>query len=264
MNHLKNIRLRRSAPLLLALLSALAAPLAHGALPIYDFVVKNVYPHDPDAFTQGLFISKGVLYESTGLPGRSSVRKVELKTGKVLMKTDIAAQYFGEGITEFNDEIVGLTWTSQVGFVFDKASLKMKQTFSYAGEGWGLASDGKHILMSDGTAFIRTLKPGTLEELKRVQVTAEGKPLDRLNELEWVDGELYANVWGADVIARIDPESGKVVGWIDLTGLLKAEWKDGHTVDVLNGIAYDKQQRKLYVTGKLWPKMFEIALVKRK
>ena len=249
---------------LLVLLGAIAVPAAQGAIPIYDFVVKNVYPHDPGAFTQGLFYSKGILYESTGMEGRSSVRKVELKTGKVLMKTDMAAQFFGEGITEVNGDIVSLTWTSQVGFVYDKASLKMKQTFSYPGEGWGLANDGKNVLMSDGTSYVRTLKPGTLEEIKRVQITADGKPLDRLNELEWVDGELYANIWGADVIARIDIDNGKVVGWIDMTGLLKPEWKGSQPVDVLNGIAYDKQQRKLYVTGKLWPKLFEIALVKRK
>ena len=248
----------------LLLLTALAGSAAHGAIPIYDVVVKNVYPHDAGAFTQGLFFSNGYLYESTGLQGRSSLRKVELKTGKVVMKTDISSEYFAEGITEVKDDIVGLTWTSQVGFVFDKATLKMKQTFSYAGEGWGLAHDGKHVLMSDGTAFIRTLKPGSLEEISRVQVTADGKPLERLNELEWVDGELYANVWGADVIARIDATSGKVIGWIDLSGLLKPEWRAAQPVDVLNGIAYDKQQRKLYVTGKLWPKLFEVALVKRK
>lgn len=257
-----NKSLNRYALVLLAAAAVLAAP-AQAAIPIYDFVVKNVYPHDPNAFTQGLFYSKGFLYESTGLQGRSSVRKVELKTGKVLMKTDIASEYFGEGITEVSENIVGLTWTSQVGFVFDKASLKVKQTFSYPGEGWGLANDGKNVLMSDGTSYLRTLKPGSLEEISRVQVTADGKPLERLNELEFVDGELYANIWGADVIARINPVSGKVVGWIDLTGLLKAQWKGSQPVDVLNGIAYDKQQRKLYVTGKLWPKLFEIALVKR-
>lgn len=259
-----NYHFRTARPLLLLSLSLLSAACAQAAIPVYDAVVKAVYPHDPEAFTQGLIYSQGHLYESTGLQGRSSLRKVELKSGKVLMKTDIAAEYFAEGITEINDEIIGLTWTSQVGFVFDKATLKMKQTFSYPGEGWGLASDGKHILMSDGTSYVRTLKPGSMEELTRVQVTADGKPLERLNELEYVDGELYANVWGADVIARIAPASGKVVGWIDLSGLLKDDMKGGRVVDVLNGIAYDKQHRKLYVTGKLWPKLFEIALVKRK
>lgn len=246
------------------LIAALASPAAGAAIPVYDYVVKNVYPHDPKAFTQGLLVSKGVMYESTGLQGQSSLRKVEIKTGKVLMRTEIAPQYFAEGITDVQDEIVGLTWTSQVGFVFDKATLKMKQTFSYQGEGWGLANDGKNILMSDGSATIRVLKPKSLEEVARIQVTADGKPLDRLNELEWVNGELYANVWGADVIARIDTATGKVVGWIDLKGLLKAEWKGSQPVDVLNGIAYDKDHRKLYVTGKLWPKLFEIELIKRK
>lgn len=240
-----------------------AAGAAQAAIPVYGFIVKNSYPHDPDAFTQGLFYADGVLYESTGLNGKSSVRKTDLKTGKVLMKTDIAADYFGEGITDVGNTIVGLTWTSHVGFVFDKATLKMKQTFSYPGEGWGLANNGSDVFMSDGTAVIRVLNPKTLAEVRRIQVTAEGKPIDRLNEMEWVDGELYANVWGSDVIARIDPASGKVVGWIDLAGLLDDKSRAAGNVDVLNGIAYDSKKKRLFVTGKLWPKLFEIELVRR-
>ncbi len=235
---------------------------AVGAIPVYGYLVKNSYPHDPQAFTQGLLIVDGQMYESTGLTGRSSVRRVELSTGKVLQKTDIGAPHFGEGITAVGNTIVGLTWTSQLGFVFDKATLKMKQTFSYPGEGWGLANDGKQLLMSDGSAFIRVLDSKTLAEIRRFQVTADGKPIERLNELEWVDGQLYANIWGSDLIARIDIASGKVVGWIDLTGLRDPQWKAAQADDVLNGIAYDAKRRRLYVTGKLWPRLFEIELVK--
>lgn len=245
------------------LLAGAGAGAAEAAIPVYGFLVKNTYPHDPDAFTQGLFYTDGVLYESTGLNGKSSVRKTDLKTGKVLMKTDIAPDYFGEGITDVGNTIVGLTWTSHVGFVFDKATLKMKQTFSYPGEGWGLANNGTDVFMSDGTAVIRVLSPKTLAEVRRIQVTADGKPIDRLNEMEWVDGELYANVWGSDVIARIDPASGKVVGWIDLSGLLDEKSRASGAVDVLNGIAYDSKKKRLFVTGKLWPKLFEIELVRR-
>lgn len=243
--------------------SAGALGLAHGAIPVYGFVVKNSYPHDPLAFTQGLFFRDGALYESTGLNGRSSVRRVQLETGKVLMKKDIASEFFGEGITAIGDEIVGLTWTSQVGFVFDMKSLELKRRFGYTGEGWGITNDGKRVYMSDGSAAIRVLDPATLKELRRIQVTAGGKAVDRLNELEWVEGELYANVWGTDVIARIDPASGRVLGWIDLTGLLDPRWVGIRNVDVLNGIAYDSKRRRLFVTGKLWPRLFEIELVKR-
>jgi glutamine cyclotransferase len=254
--------LKRVTLLAAALLLA-GAGAAQAAIPVYGFFVKNTYPHDTDAFTQGLFFTDGILYESTGLNGKSSVRKTDLKTGKVLMKTDIGADYFGEGITDVGNTIVGLTWTSHVGFVFDKATLKMKQTFSYPGEGWGLANNGSEVFMSDGTAAIRVLDPRTLAETRRIQVSADGKPVDRLNEMEWVDGELYANVWGSDVIARIDPASGKVVGWIDLAGLLDEKSRAGANVDVLNGIAYDSKKKRLFVTGKLWPKLFEIELVRR-
>jgi glutaminyl-peptide cyclotransferase len=170
---------------------------------------------------------------------------------------------FGEGSTAVGDNILGLTWQSKTGYVFDAKTFAMKAKFPYEGEGWGLASDAKNVYMSDGSASIRVLDPATLKEVRRVQVTADGKPIDSLNELEVVDGELYANVWGTDVIARIDPASGKVTGWIDLTNLLPREKRGTSSVDaVLNGIAYDGKHRKLYVTGKLWPKLFEIELVR--
>lgn len=242
----------------LFLLSGWGSSLA--AIPVYGFTVKNTYPHDQQAFTQGLFFKDGYLYESTGLNGRSTIRKVELATGKVLQKRDISVVYFGEGITEIGGNIIGLTWQSHIGFVFDRTSFKLKRQFQYDGEGWGLASDQQHVYMSDGTSFIRVLNPA-LKEVKRFQVTADGVPVDRLNELEWVEGELFANIWGSDLIARINPESGLVIGWIDLRALLAPNLRGNASPDaVLNGIAYDKKLRRLFVTGKLWPKLFEIEL----
>jgi glutaminyl-peptide cyclotransferase len=253
---------KKLAPFALAC-SLLAATAAQAAIPVYGFMVKNTYPHDSQAFTQGLSIRDGYLYETTGQNGRSSLRKVELASGKVLQKKDLASEFFGEGSALVGQEIVGLTWTSHVGFVYDLKTFALKRRFNYAGEGWGLASDAQHIYMSDGSAEIRVLDPKTLEEQRRIRVTAEGKPITQLNELEVVDGELFANVWGTDVIARIDPASGNVVGWIDLTGLLPPDKRGTTSVDaVLNGIAYDSKHKRLYVTGKLWPKLFEIELVK--
>jgi glutaminyl-peptide cyclotransferase len=238
------------------------ANLAQAAVPVYGFVVKNTYPHDPQAFTQGLFIKDGQLYESTGQKGQSSMRKVDLKTGKVLQKKALADEYFGEGSTPVGDTIVNLTWQSNVGFIYDARTFALKGRFNYKGEGWGLANDANNVYMSDGSAEIRILDPKTLEERRRIRVTADGKPISQLNELEVVEGEIYANVWGTDVIARIDPASGKVVGWIDLSNLLPPAQRGTSSPDaVLNGIAYDGKHRRLYVTGKLWPKLFEIELV---
>src|SRR5262249_307188 len=195
----------------------------------------------------------------------SSLRKVELATGKVLQKKDLAPAFFGEGITEGGGDIVCLTWTTHVGFVFDLKTFDEKRRFEFAGEGWGLTTDTRHLYMSEGSAAIRVLKPETLEEIRRIHVTADGAPVARLNELEWVDGELFANVWGRDVIARIDPRSGHVVGWIDLSGLLEPARRGTASTDaVLNGIAYDAKRHRLFVTGKLWPKLFEIAVGKVK
>ncbi|MFL6657009.1 MAG: glutaminyl-peptide cyclotransferase [Massilia sp.] len=231
------------------------------AIPVYGFVVKNSYPHDTTAFTEGLVFKDGFLYESTGMKGHSNIRKVELATGKILQQKDIPAEFFGEGIAEIDGNIVALTWTTQVGFVFDMKTFKQKRQFHYTGEGWGITSHERQLYMTDGTPSIRILDPA-MKEVRRIEVTADGKPLPRLNEIEWVDGELYVNVWGTDVIARIDPASGKVVGWVDLTALLPAGQRGTDNVDaVLNGIAYDSKKRRLYVTGKLWPKLFEIELV---
>jgi len=249
----------------LALLSAASGSVpahAAGAIPVYGYVVKHTYPHDPQAFTEGLFFRDGQLYESTGQKGQSSLRKVDLKTGKVLQKKEIADQFFGEGSTSLGDTIATLTWQSNVGFLFDAKTFALKGRFNYKGEGWALTGDGAHVYMSDGTAEIRVLDPKTLAEQRRIKVTAEGRPITQLNELEWVEGQIFANVWGTDIIARIDPDSGAVVGWIDLTNLLPPAQRGTDSVDaVLNGIAYEPKSRKLYVTGKLWPKLFEIELV---
>lgn len=236
---------------------------AQAAIPVYGFMVKHTYPHDPQAFTQGLFFKDGHLFESTGLNGKSWLRKVELTTGKVLQQKDLPKDIFGEGATLVGDEIVSLTWTSKYGFVFDASTFTLKRKFTYDSEGWGLASDAQAVYMSDGSPTIHILDPKTLKEQRRIQVTAEGKPIPELNELEMVEGELFANVWGTDVIARIDPATGNVVGWINLAGLLPLEKRGTSSADaVLNGIAYDAKQKRLFVTGKLWPKMFEIELVR--
>jgi glutaminyl-peptide cyclotransferase len=234
------------------------APVA--GVPVYEAEVVHTYPHDATAFTEGLFYSKGYLYESTGLEGRSTIRKVRLDTGAVLQKVDIPPQYFGEGIVDWHGRLVSLTWKSQIGFVFDLATLKLERQFSYSGEGWALTRDEKELIMSDGTPELRFLDPATLKETHRVTVTLDGKALANVNELEWVKGEIFANVWQTDWIVRIEPASGRVVGAINLSGLLKPEDKVAGQTDVLNGIAYDAKNDRLFVTGKNWPKLFEIRL----
>jgi glutaminyl-peptide cyclotransferase len=262
MKTLKTSKILASIALGCTVLAAAVAPAAQAAIPVYRYIVKNAYPHDTGAFTEGLFFREGQLYESTGQKGHSSLRKVDLKTGRVLQKKELAPEFFGEGTTAVGANIVNLTWQSNVGFIFDAKTFALKGRFNYKGEGWGLASDAEHVYMSDGSADIRILDPKTLAEQRRIHVTADGKPITQLNELELVEGQLFANVWGTDVIARIDPDSGNVVGWIDLTGLLPPDQRGTSNVDaVLNGIAYEPKGRKLYVTGKLWPKLFEIELI---
>lgn len=229
-----------------------------GATPRYSYSVVHVFPHDPAAFTQGLEYVGGFLYEGTGLHGRSSIRKVKLETGEVVQRRDISPEYFGEGITIWKSMLIELTWQSHVGFVYDRASFNPARTFSYTGEGWGLTHDDASLIMSDGTASLRFLDPTTFAEKRRVQVTDGGAPVVRLNELEYVKGEVLANVWQTDHIARIAPESGRVLGWIDLHGLLPAG--EASPDGVLNGIAYDAARDRLFVTGKLWPKLFEIRI----
>ncbi|WP_028102244.1 glutaminyl-peptide cyclotransferase [Pseudoduganella violaceinigra] len=244
--------------------AALAAQIASAAVPVQGYAIKAAYPHDPQAFTQGLFFKDGFLWESTGQYGASSVRKVELATGKVLQKRDLPEKVFGEGIAPHGDSIVGITWMNQAGYVMDQGSFAIKGTFNYLGEGWGLTSDGERLYMSDGTPEIRVLDPKTFGEQRRIQVTADGQPLMQINELEWVEGQIYANVWQSDRIARIDPASGQVLGWIDLSGLAATAKVGADADNVLNGIAYDAKSRRLFVTGKRWPKLFEIELKSHK
>jgi glutaminyl-peptide cyclotransferase len=257
-------RVRSTGPRRFTLLSWLlsCAGAAHAAVPIYDVEIVHTYPHDTSAFTEGLFYLNGYLYESTGLEQHSSIRKVRIETGEVLQKIDIPAQYFGEGIVAWHDHLISLTWKSHIGFVFDLRTFKRQRQFEYPGEGWALTRNDKHIIMSDGTPELRFLDPNTLAETGRIQVTFEGTPVSNVNELEWVKGEIYANKWQTNWIVRIDPDNGHVVGLINLAGLLSpSDIVPGQT-DVPNGIAYDAKNDRLFVTGKNWPKLFEIRLRK--
>jgi glutamine cyclotransferase len=229
-------------------------------IPVYTYNITNTYPHDRDAFTEGLIFEDGVLYEGTGLLEQSTLRRVELETGAVLQIRELSDQLFGEGITIYGDKIIQLTWQSNIGFVYDKDSFELLQEFNYSTEGWGITHDGERLIMSDGTSTLHFLDPQTFEEISQLEVFDNDGPVTRLNELEYIQGEIYANVWQTDLVARIAPETGRVIGWIDLRGLLTAEDRL-EPVDVLNGIAYDAEADRLFVTGKLWPKLFEIELI---
>lgn len=233
-------------------------PPAGSIAPRYTYQIVRQFPHDPDAFTQGLEFVDGALYEGTGLEGHSRVRKVDLESGKVLQEVALAPEYFGEGIAVLPNRVLQLTWRSKIGFVYDRATLRQIGTFRYTGEGWGLTHTDQDVIMSDGTDQLRFLDPTSLAERRRLSVSDAGMPIKDLNELEWIDGEIYANVWQTDWIARVSPATGHVTGWIDLAGLLSAGER-AHA-DVLNGIAYDRQAKRLFVTGKLWPRIFEITL----
>jgi glutamine cyclotransferase len=227
--------------------------------PEYTFAIVRVFPHDSSAYTQGLAYRDGFLYEGTGLNGRSSLRKVRLEKGEVVQRVDLGAEFFGEGIAIVKDKVLQLTWTSEVGFVYDLNSFRMLRKFSYLGQGWGLAANGDELFLSDGTSEIRVLDAEKFQEKRRLKVHDRSTLIDQLNELEFVDGQLFANVWHSNRIARISPQTGEVVGWIDLTGLLSPVYRREPEA-VLNGIAYDPVQRRLFVTGKLWPSVFEIRL----
>ena len=230
----------------------------------YTFEVTRVYPHNPNAFTQGLLFADGFLYESTGQYGRSSLRKVDLETGQVLQSVPLEGQFFGEGLTLFGGRLIQLTWLSQIGFVYDRESFALRDQFAYLTEGWGLTHDGNRLIMSDGTSVLYFLDPKSFAETGQLQVHDDRGPVTRLNELEWIDGEIFANIWRTDYIARISPQSGRVTGWIFLGDLLSAEDRPRLPDAVLNGIAYDPATKRLFVTGKLWPKLFEIKLIEQK
>lgn len=234
-------------------------------VPTYTYDIIATYPHDPKAFTQGLVFRDGVMYEGTGGEGSdpytSSLRKVELATGKVLQKHDLPREYFGEGIAILGDKIFQLTWKEGKAFVYERETFRLLQEFEYQGEGWGLTEDGTNLYMSNGTHVIRVVDPANFKDVRQIVVKDErGNPVVQLNELEWVKGEIWANVWQKGWIVRIDPTSGNLLGRIDLTKITDEEQRGNRNADVLNGIAYDAQSDRLFVTGKLWTRLFEIKL----
>lgn len=235
-----------------------AAQRRSASAPVIGYEVVNVFPHDREAFTQGLLYRDGVLYESTGLKGRSTLRKVRLETGEVLQQVKVDSRYFAEGLTDWRNRLIQLTWETNIGFVYDLATFKQVRTFTYPGEGWGLTNDGRRLIMSDGTPTLRFLDPETFQETGRLEVKDGSIPVEDLNELEFVEGEIYANVWTTDRIAIIAPATGRVTAWINLAGLMPRAVTAGDAV--LNGIAYDAGRRRLFVTGKLWPRIFEIKV----
>jgi glutamine cyclotransferase len=238
---------------------AFAAPPAQ--IPVYSYEIVHTYPHDRGAFTEGLFFHDGYLYESTGMNGQSSIRKVELASGRVVKQRDLPNDVFGEGIVDWKNELIGLTWKNQEGYVFDLDSFDFEHKFAYSGEGWGMTRNDRNLLMSDGTSTIRVLDPATLKQVGAINVTMQGQPIDQINELEWIKGQIYANIWQTNRIARIDPKTGHVTAWIDMSGLLSHSDREAAGADVLNGIAYDAKTDRMFVTGKYWPNLFEIKLV---
>jgi glutamine cyclotransferase len=225
------------------------------------YQIIHVYPHDSKAFTQGLIYVDGHLYESTGLLGRSSLRLVDLSTGQVLQKHDLPSEYFGEGLTDWGSNLIQLSWTTHKGFVYDRFSFSLLRTFAYDGEGWGLTHDDTQLIMSDGTSYLRFLDPKSFRMTRRIHVQDDaGHAVENLNELEYIHGEIYANIWQTDEIIRISPRTGKILGRIDLSGIIDEDELEGPGA-VLNGIAYDSTGDRLFITGKLWPKLFEIKIV---
>lgn len=250
--------LRSAAGICLALL-AVSCGEKDPTVPIHGYRVVNTFPHDASAYCQGLIFEDGMLYESTGLLSQSTVRRVVLETGKPDLTVRLPGNLFGEGLTMFDGELYQLTWHAGQATVLDPETLKVQRTLRYSGEGWGLTTDGKEMIMSDGSSYLTFRDPKTFERLRRVQVTILGAPVDQLNELEWVEGEVWANRWKHNYIVRIDPKSGEIVGSINLKGIF-----DNSSIAsddaVLNGIAYDSKAKRIFVTGKLWPKLFEIEV----
>ena len=246
----------------LTIISCSSTPVSQESKPaaVYTYKIINVYPHDRNAFTEGLVFENGNMYEGTGQLGRSSLRRVKLETGEVLQARQLSDKDFGEGITIYGDKIIQLTWQSGKGFIYDKNSFKLLNEFSYSTEGWGITTDGKRLIMSDGSSNLYFLDPETFKVTGSIKVHYNDNPVSGINELEYVNGRIYANIWYTDRIAIIDPGNGRVTGWIDLTGLLASQGYNG-PADILNGIAYDAKSDRLFVTGKYWPLLFEIKVV---
>lgn len=259
---------KRSAARILWILGVTSAVLlgrlwwSMSGMPVYGYRVVARYPHDPSAYTQGLLVHEGELFESTGGYGRSTLRVVDLESGEVLRSSSLPGASFGEGIAIVGDRLIQLTWQNHVARVCSLDRLEIVKSFNYEGEGWGLTTDGERLYMSDGTHELRVLDPETFEELNRLPVLQDGRIVEQLNELEWIEGEIWANVWKSEWIVRIDPETGAVVGWIDLSGIFDARAID-HEDAVLNGIAYDPDDERIFVTGKLWPWLFEIEVERK-
>jgi glutamine cyclotransferase len=251
-----SIKRLRLATLALALLLAAAAP-SHAS---DTYRIIHTYPHDRQAFTQGLIYTGGHLYKSTGLEGHSSLRMEDLETGSILQYKDVSSQYFAEGLTQWGNTLIQLTWQNHIALVYDLATFRFLRAIPYSGDGWGLTQDGKNLILSDGSATLHFLDPETFHELRHITVQDRGVPVTQLNELEFVHGQIYANIWYADRVVRIDPATGHVLGFIDLTGLLP-ENEHSSSGAVLNGIAWDAEHDRLFVTGKLWPKLFEIEII---
>jgi glutaminyl-peptide cyclotransferase len=254
----------KAATTQVAAMPADAHPTSLVAPKFYTYRVVNVYPHDPGAFTQGLIVRNGQFLEGTGREGESTLRRVEIESGKVLQSQELDEQYFGEGITELNGKVYQLTWQNGTGFIYDAQSLAPAGQFQYGGEGWGITHDGQRLIVSDGSSVLQFWDPATLQPTGGVYVSLFGLPMSQINELEYLEGEVYANIWQTDLIVRIDPSSGQVTGVVDLAGLLDYAPPAAQLPDVLNGIAYDEESGRLFVTGKLWPAVFEIELVELK
>ncbi|MFN7947150.1 MAG: glutaminyl-peptide cyclotransferase [Blastocatellia bacterium] len=255
-----------AAPALTPAESTGSAATTSAGLPIWTYEIVNTYPHDSSSYTQGLVWHDGALYESAGQYGRSNLRKVDLETGRVLKRTEVPADYFAEGLALLKGRLYQLTWKENKGFIYDLNTFNKTGEFTYGGEGWGLAEDGKSLILSDGSNQIRFLDPQTFKVERAINVFEDNdtsRPLREINELEYVRGEIYANVWQTDQIIRIDPKNGRLLGVIDMTGILPGKRVD-EVDDVLNGIAFDAQHQRLFVTGKRWPKLFEIRLKDKK
>lgn len=226
-----------------------------GGVPVYAATIAATHPHDPQAFTEGLFFRDGALYESTGEVGSSGIRKVRPESGEVLQQNELPPPYFGEGVIAFGDKLYQVTWQDKTGFTYDLKDFSLKDTFAYEGEGWGMTQNGKQIILSDGTPNLRFLDPATMKVASTLRVTANGCPVEKLNELEWIDGEIWANIWQTNLIARIDPASGQVKSFLDVSALGP---RDRDVDDVPNGIAYDAATKRTFVTGKRWPNLYEV------